>query len=115
VFFLITDQDGKIARQRGRIAGKIIDAPGSEFLQAYQRFRLDARARSYLHVNCAHCHRFGGGGAAKIDLRQEVSLADMKIAGVRASLGSFELTDPYLVSGGDPSASISCSRGWPFT
>ena len=30
---------------------------------------LDRRARSYLHVNCSHCHRFGAGGTAEIDVR----------------------------------------------
>ncbi|HEV3027608.1 MAG TPA: PQQ-dependent sugar dehydrogenase, partial [Planctomycetota bacterium] len=41
---------------------------------------LDDRARSYLAANCGHCHRFGGGGAAKIDLRHEIPLDDMKLA-----------------------------------
>jgi len=71
---------------------------------------LDERARSYLATNCGHCHRFGGGGAAKIDLRQEASLADMKVAGVRPSLGTFDLTDPYIVCGGDPSRSVLLFR-----
>ncbi|HEX6987774.1 MAG TPA: PQQ-dependent sugar dehydrogenase, partial [Planctomycetaceae bacterium] len=30
---------------------------------------LDGRARSYLHVNCSTCHRFGGGGSSGLDLR----------------------------------------------
>ncbi|MBV8880395.1 MAG: c-type cytochrome, partial [Planctomycetaceae bacterium] len=71
---------------------------------------LDDRARSYLAVNCGHCHRFGGGGAAKIDLRQEVPVPDMKVAGVRPGLGAFDLTDPYLVCGGDPSRSVLLFR-----
>jgi putative heme-binding domain-containing protein len=75
-----------------------------------EKSSLDDRARSYLAANCGHCHRFGGGGAAKIDLRQEVALADMKVAGVRASLGSFDLTDPYLVCGGDASRSVLLLR-----
>lgn len=75
-----------------------------------EKASLDDRARSYMAANCGHCHRFGGGGAAKIDLRQEVPLAEMKVAGVRASLGSFDLTDPYIVCGGDPSRSVLMLR-----
>ncbi|HVR86679.1 MAG TPA: PQQ-dependent sugar dehydrogenase [Planctomycetota bacterium] len=71
---------------------------------------LDDRARSYLAANCGHCHRFGGGGAAKIDLRQEIPLTEMKLAGVRPGLGAFDLTDPYLVSGGDPARSVLLFR-----
>ncbi|HZE95434.1 MAG TPA: PQQ-dependent sugar dehydrogenase [Planctomycetota bacterium] len=71
---------------------------------------LDDRARSYLAVNCGHCHRFGGGGAAKIDLRQEIPIAEMKVAGLRPGLGAFDLTDPYLVCGGDPSRSVLLFR-----
>src|SRR5581483_327610 len=32
------------------------------------RAALDARARAYLHANCGHCHRFGGGGAVDLEL-----------------------------------------------
>src|SRR5581483_4101705 len=71
---------------------------------------LEERARSYLATNCGHCHRFGGGGAAKIDLRQEASLDDMKVAGVRPTLGTFDLADPYIVCGGDPSRSVLLYR-----
>ncbi|HYE98719.1 MAG TPA: hypothetical protein VEJ18_07395, partial [Planctomycetota bacterium] len=67
---------------------------------------LDARARSYLAVNCAHCHRFGGGGSALIDLRAEIPLKDLKAHQVRPGLGGFDLPDPYILAGGDPSRSV---------
>jgi putative heme-binding domain-containing protein len=71
---------------------------------------LDERARSYLAVNCAHCHRFGGGGAAKIILLHDVPPAEMNLESVRPTLGMFDLTDPYLVCGGDPSRSALLFR-----
>jgi hypothetical protein len=37
---------------------------------------LDARARSYLHTNCAQCHRPGGPTPSTMDLRFGTPLAD---------------------------------------
>jgi mono/diheme cytochrome c family protein len=45
---------------------------------------LDGRARSYLHANCAHCHRPGGWTppAMDLDLRFSTSFADTRTCGV---------------------------------
>ncbi|HZN68259.1 MAG TPA: PQQ-dependent sugar dehydrogenase [Tepidisphaeraceae bacterium] len=71
---------------------------------------LEARARSYLHANCAHCHRFGGGGAATIDLRYEASPAEMKSLGVRPLLGTFDIPDARVIAPGDPARSVLLYR-----
>ncbi len=67
--------------------------------------KADRRARSYLQVNCAHCHRFGGGGAALIDLRYDIPIGETRTLNVRPVLGTFDLPDPYIVCGGDPARS----------
>ena len=39
---------------------------------------LDRRARSYLQVNCAHCHQFNAGGTANIALGFELPIDQTK-------------------------------------
>ena len=57
------------------------DAPATRLTDPYNpAASLDARARSYLHVNCAHCHQFGAGGTADIELRHTVALDRMKLS-----------------------------------
>ena len=67
---------------------------------------LDARARSYLHVNCAHCHRFGGGGTATINLRFSTPLAETGLIDVRPTQGTFSIPHARLLSPTDPYHSI---------
>ena len=67
---------------------------------------LDDRARSYLHANCAHCHRFGGGGTAVIDLRVEAPLDEMRLIGTRPTQGAFRIPGAALVAPGRPTHSV---------
>jgi uncharacterized repeat protein (TIGR03806 family) len=67
---------------------------------------LDDRARSYLHVNCSHCHQFGAGGTADIDLRYDVPLGQTKIREVRPVQGTFDIPGAYILAPGDPYRSV---------
>ncbi|MCI0459746.1 MAG: PQQ-dependent sugar dehydrogenase [Gemmataceae bacterium] len=66
---------------------------------------LEARARSYLHANCGHCHSNGGGGSVDLRLQFPVAVAQMKAVGVRPSRGDFALPDACIIKSGDPWAS----------
>jgi putative heme-binding domain-containing protein len=68
---------------------------------------LDARARSYLHANCAHCHRFGGGGGQVVlELDYSKSLTETGILDVKPKQGDFGLPDARIVAPGDPYRSV---------
>jgi putative heme-binding domain-containing protein len=67
---------------------------------------LNARARSYLHANCAHCHRFGAGGTADLQLKFDVPLDEMKTVDVRPVQGTFEIHSAHILSPGDPYRSV---------
>ena len=71
---------------------------------------LNARARSHLHVNCAHCHQFNAGGAATIVLSRDVENAEMKAIGVRPSQGTFGISDARIIAPGDPLGSVLLYR-----
>ncbi len=63
---------------------------------------VNERARSYLHANCAHCHRNGGGGTAYIELQHELAIDATKSIDVRPTQGSFEISDARIIAPGDP-------------
>ena len=67
---------------------------------------IEERARAYLQVNCAHCHQFGAGGTAQIDLRSNISLEGTKTIEVRPVQGTFEMAGAQIVAPGDPYRSV---------
>jgi putative heme-binding domain-containing protein len=67
---------------------------------------LDERARSYLHVNCSHCHQFGAGGTSLIDLRRERRLKDTHAPEARPVQGTFDIPSAQILAPGDPYRSV---------
>jgi uncharacterized repeat protein (TIGR03806 family) len=71
---------------------------------------LSARARSYLHANCAHCHVEAGGGNALMELEISTKVEKMNVLGVKPQHHTFDLPDAKLVAPGHPESSVLLHR-----
>lgn len=71
---------------------------------------LEARARSYLHANCAHCHMKWGGGNAEFQLLATLPLDQLGIVNTRPGQGTFNLQDPKVLVPGNPDRSMIYHR-----
>ena len=67
---------------------------------------LEARARSYLHVNCANCHVKEGGGNSLMELEFTTKRDKANIFGIRPQHGVFGIKDARLIAPGSPERSI---------
>ena len=72
---------------------------------------VEARARSYLHANCSHCHRpEGGGGRATMDLRFGTPLSGTKTCNAPPVLGDLGIAGAKILAPGSPERSIVSVR-----
>ena len=74
---------------------------------------LDARARSYLDVNCSSCHRPGHISLVSLDLRYETPIDETGMLAVPTF--SFGIEDARIVAPGEPNRStllIRMARNW---
>lgn len=103
------DQIGKLKRL-GLV--ELFQANGNKKIESLPSTRLnhskDAgatladQARSYLHVNCAHCHQPNAGGTAAIDLRKTTPVGETKTVGVVPVQGTFQIPSATILSPRDP-------------
>ena len=71
---------------------------------------VEMRARSYLHTNCATCHRFGGGGSVPSLLTIDTPLADARLIDVKPVQGDLGIPDARIIAPGDPYRSVLLYR-----
>ncbi len=71
---------------------------------------IAARARSYLHANCAVCHVDAGGGNAQFQLDFAVSADKWKLIDVAPLHDKFGIEDARLVAPGSPERSVLLHR-----
>ena len=72
--------------------------------------KVDARARSYLHANCSHCHRKWGGGISDFQLLANLPLKETGTIDTKPGQGTFDLKDPRILVPGDPTRSLLLHR-----
>lgn len=107
--------DGRFAKRR---SGLLFKAPERTNRLADPRdetLDLAARARSYLHSNCASCHVPAGGGNAQVMLEyleahREFPLADMQALDVPPIHARLGIDDARLIAPGDPDRSVLLAR-----
>jgi uncharacterized repeat protein (TIGR03806 family) len=114
----VVDYDGTPALQLEvlRDAGFFdADLGSADALPAHPRLddalvSAEDRARAYLDVNCAMCHRFDGTADAAIDLRIETAFADTGLCDALPLQGDLEIPLARLVSPGSPETSVLHAR-----
>jgi uncharacterized repeat protein (TIGR03806 family) len=71
---------------------------------------LEARVRSYLHVNCSSCHVEAGGGNAQMQLEFATELAKMGVVDSPPLHHRFNIEDARIVAPGHPERSVLLHR-----
>jgi putative heme-binding domain-containing protein len=67
---------------------------------------LEERSRVWLHVNCAHCHRWGAGGGVVSYFNHDGKLTDLRLIDFKPMRGGFGLEDPKVIVPGHPERSV---------
>ncbi len=92
---------------------RLRDAPATADTLAFpydDTFTLAERARSWLHVNCSPCHRFGAGGAVPLLINHEKRLAETRALDTKPLRGDFGLVAARTIAPGDPFRSVLLRR-----
>ena len=71
---------------------------------------VEARVRSYLHVNCSTCHVNEGGGNARMELDRNTPLAKTGLIDQPPLHDRLDVKDPRLIAPGAPEQSILYQR-----
>ncbi|WP_395744438.1 PQQ-dependent sugar dehydrogenase [Prosthecobacter sp.] len=111
-----SDQLTRIAGKDPASASSLFDGP---FLERHSRHLvsshdegalLESRARSWLHANCAHCHRRHGGGSVPLMVNFDLPTADTMTLYEKPTRGDLGIRDPAVIYPLAPQRSILLHR-----
>lgn len=71
---------------------------------------LESRARSWLHANCAHCHRRHGGGSVPLMVNFDLPTAETMTIYEKPKRGDLGISDPAVIYPWAPHRSILFQR-----
>ncbi len=71
---------------------------------------LTARARSYLHANCAQCHVNAGGGNSAIELHHSTEADKLRMIGETPLHDKFGIAEAQIIAPGEPARSVLLHR-----
>jgi putative heme-binding domain-containing protein len=95
----------------GLLDKRIPEQNRSRLVNPYdQSADLDGRARAYLQVNCAHCHRMHAGGAVLSQMHYDLTLDKTNMLNVRPTQGTFGIHAAHVLAPGDPYRSVLLYR-----
>jgi len=107
----VQDNQLRTLKHIGVFTGSVPKSVTNALVDPYDTTQnLDARARSYLHVNCSVCHVEAGGGNSKMDLRVTAKPERMDLFSARPQHDTFGIDNAMLVFPGDPNRSILYQR-----
>ncbi len=71
---------------------------------------LELRARTWLHVQCAACHRFGAGGAVAARFAADEARTNLNVVDIKPTRGDFNLPSARIIAPGHPERSAAWYR-----
>lgn len=71
---------------------------------------LELRARTWLHVQCAACHRFGAGAAVAARFAADEARTNLNVVDVKPTRGDFSLPSARIIAPGHPERSAAWYR-----
>lgn len=110
------DQLVSISGRRADTFAELFDGPFFERLKNRlisshdDKSGLESRARSWLHANCAHCHRRHGGGSVQLMVNADLPTAEALLLDEKPVRGDLGLADARVVSPGKPEQSVLVAR-----
>ena len=101
----------KPAESVGLFDGRFLERLKKHLVSSHDtKAALESRARSWLHANCAHCHRRHGGGSVPLMVNADLPTAETMMLSEKPTRGDFSLTDARVISPGKPAQSVLLAR-----